>query len=524
MGKIRLLFAITQFFKGGAEIALLNLFRSLDENRYEIDFVMLNQLDIPNTISLATRVPEWVNVVDAVHLLSNGAPITQVPDPERLKAVLRGAVGRKHYDWAFHIGEWSSPEFVATGVWADHKAAWIHNDLNTAEYFDGDAFFQWDAWFERYVFVAEISRSESIKKYPHLQTKSLCVHNLLDIPSILALYNQPLGEDERYFEQGLPVVVTCANVRPQKNHLRQIDAMARLRDEGFDFMWLCVGTVPGDTLTVAVQDKIRALGLEDRFLLLGIRDNPYPYISRAAAVAVLSDYESWSMVISEALMLGTPVIATKTSGALTQITPENGLLVDFSVDSIAEGLEQILNQQRTQPAPDTRTYRQSGLAEFEALVRPAGAKRLLYVMGGTDCTAEKRQAAFSQMGALMREADLTVSLPDSAAPEVLAQCPCRRFFQPDAHQRVPWFYLARDNVLEGDFAPEEKKRKRRQAWAARFGLGASFEKRVQRESLQAALASFEAIIAPSAESREDFSARYACPADKVTVTPPQPRN
>lgn len=524
MGKVRLLFAITQFFKGGAEIALLNLFRSLDGDRYEIDFVMLNQLDIPNTISLATRVPEWVNVVDAVHLLSNGAPITEAPDPEQLKTVLRGAVGHKHYNWAFHIGEWSSPEFVATGVWADHKAAWIHNDLNIAEYFDGDAFFKWDAWYECYLFVSENSLTQSAKKYPQLLTKGVCVHNLLDAPSILALCKEPLGEDEQYFARELPIVVTCANVRPQKNHLRQAEAMALLRQKGFDFLWLNVGTIPGDTLTVAVRAKIDELGLADRFLLLGNRSNPYPYMARANAVAVLSDYESWSMVISEALMLGAPVIATKTSGALAQITPENGLLADFSVDSIAEGLERILTQYWPRPALDAEIPRQRGLAEFETLVRPAGANRLLYVMGDADCTTGKRQAAFSQMEALMRDADLTVSLPALAEPEVLAQCPCRRFFQPDAHQRVPWFYLARENVLEGDFPPEEKRRKRRQAWAIRFGLGASFEKRVQRESLQAALEGFSAVIAPSAESRDDFAARHTFPADNITITPPQPHN
>lgn len=54
-------------------------------------------------------------------------------------------------------------------------------------------------------------------------------------------------------------------------------------------------------------------------------------MKNADAVCVLSDFESWSLVISEAKLVGTPVIATRTSGAIEQIEDgETGVLCDFT--------------------------------------------------------------------------------------------------------------------------------------------------------------------------------------------------
>ena len=62
--KKRLLFVITQFYKGGAETSLLNLFKLLDPEQYEIDFVILNQEVYADATSLVGQVPRWIQVYD----------------------------------------------------------------------------------------------------------------------------------------------------------------------------------------------------------------------------------------------------------------------------------------------------------------------------------------------------------------------------------------------------------------------------------------------------------------------------
>jgi glycosyltransferase involved in cell wall biosynthesis len=83
--------------------------------------------------------------------------------------------------------------------------------------------------------------------------------------------------------------------------------------------------------------------LKDDFIFLGADDNPYRYMKHADMVAVLSDFESWSLVITETKILGKPVIATKTSGALEQIIDgETGILVEFETSSIVDKIQYYL--------------------------------------------------------------------------------------------------------------------------------------------------------------------------------------
>ena len=77
--------------------------------------------------------------------------------------------------------------------------------------------------------------------------------------------------------------------------------------------------------------------------MLGKKDNPYCHMKHATLFVSTSDHESWSMVITEAKLLGTPVVATRTIGANSQILDGiNGILVDFSDKSLADAIEGLL--------------------------------------------------------------------------------------------------------------------------------------------------------------------------------------
>ena len=52
----KILFVITQFYKGGAEIALLNLLKSLSSKKYEVDFLIFDQVILRNVVSLVDQV------------------------------------------------------------------------------------------------------------------------------------------------------------------------------------------------------------------------------------------------------------------------------------------------------------------------------------------------------------------------------------------------------------------------------------------------------------------------------------
>ena len=345
---LKLLFVISQLYKGGAETSLVNLLKQLGGSEYSVDLLVTNQIPVENAVSLIPKVPSYVNVCDAyavrdsIKCRISSKYLYKQGELKKYSSAALNFVRNKVYDWAFHVGEWWSPEFVAERVAAKHKAVWIHTDLSKAEYFDDVHYFDYLDAFEKCIFVSQNSMESSIARYPFLKNRSVTIYNINDSEEIRKQSTAEPGKMPA-IDRSKPLLVTVANIRPEKKHLRQVEAMHLLQKRGIDFTWLNIGSTVDETLVRQVKDQVKANGLEDRFLFLGPRENPYPYMKAADAVTVLSDYESWSMVITEAKILGVPVISTPTSGALEQITDgETGLLTGFDAESIADRIEVFL--------------------------------------------------------------------------------------------------------------------------------------------------------------------------------------
>ena len=342
----KLLFVITQLYKGGAETALVNLLSRISPEDYVIDLIILNQYPVKDAVSLIPMLPENINVFDQWKKTFHIPIFYKIK--RKLHYILQNEfehpskaiqfVKEKNYDWAFHIGEWSSPKFVANYVRAKNKAAWIHTDLSRLNNFESDDFFSYDDKINYYIFVSKNSLDASVAIFPQLKEKSIVINNIVNDRFIKSQSNEFLP-----FSESLPVIVTCANIRPEKNHIRQIEVMAKLRDRGVRIKWLNLGSTADEGLYRKLLIEIEKKNLSQDFMFLGAVNNPYPYIKNASAVAVLSDYESWSMVITEAKILGVPVIATKTSGALEQLEHEvTGILCEFDSNDIADKMESFL--------------------------------------------------------------------------------------------------------------------------------------------------------------------------------------
>lgn len=76
---------------------------------------------------------------------------------------------------------------------------------------------------------------------------------------------------------------------------------------------------------------------------LGFQDNPYPFLKQADLFLLCSRDESFSLVVGESLIVGTPVIATDCSGVDEWLENEKyGILVENSADGIVRGIIKIL--------------------------------------------------------------------------------------------------------------------------------------------------------------------------------------
>ncbi len=73
------------------------------------------------------------------------------------------------------------------------------------------------------------------------------------------------------------------------------------------------------SVTEYVKDLIRYLGLEEKVVFLGRKNNPYVYLKQAKCVALTSNFEGTPNVIVEAIALGTPVVTSFCTAGILEL-------------------------------------------------------------------------------------------------------------------------------------------------------------------------------------------------------------
>lgn len=93
-----------------------------------------------------------------------------------------------------------------------------------------------------------------------------------------------------------------------------------------------------------IRQKIREFKVEDSVIVLGKKENPYPYIKRCDVYVQPSNYEGKSIAVREAQILHKPVIITNYSTADSQL--ENGVdgfIVPLDIKQCALGIAKRIN-------------------------------------------------------------------------------------------------------------------------------------------------------------------------------------
>ena len=516
--KKRLLFVINQFFKGGAETALVNLLRTMDASRFDVDLLIFDMIDLPGSLSLIPEIPAWVHVINVAENEKKAAFLKKAVFKFERKLTgtqpfRRGAIrylqGR-YYDAAISYGEWFSSALCARYAAARRKYVWIHADMDKAAFLHPDIL-RFEAQFDGFLFASRHSMEGAIKKYPQLASRALVVPNRVDSEKILAMSEDsfPISLPE----DGLPLLVTVANVREEKNHLRQVEAMQQLFSEGLRFHWVNIGSLANAPLVEKLRLAVQNAGLEDYFTLTGPLDNPYGVMRRASAVCVLSDHESWSMVITEAKALGVPVIATRTSGALEQITSgENGVLCGFSAGEIAESLRAFL----TGGTADTLHRNEGNHTAADAAgtlqtLLENNTKKVLYVFDDINYASGARAAALAQARAVSGVAEVWIYSAE----------PCR-----DAALKGEFHFLETPNsgalrllsrptrqvLRDGGVSRAGKLLRLAYAVSAHIGLESVLPKALLRRNMAAAFEGFDTIFVVSEASKmREFVSRCRHP-------------
>lgn len=140
------------------------------------------------------------------------------------------------------------------------------------------------------------------------------------------------------------LLCTSGRLCQPKGFERLINICNRLREQNLEFeLWILGEGEERQNLEVAI-DKYQ---LGDCVKLLGYQKNPYRYMAKSDLFVCSSFYEGFSTVVSEAVILGIPIVTTDCTGAKEILgDSEYGLVTDIDDDSLFEGLRKMLTDKQ----------------------------------------------------------------------------------------------------------------------------------------------------------------------------------
>jgi glycosyltransferase involved in cell wall biosynthesis len=161
-------------------------------------------------------------------------------------------------------------------------------------------------------------------------------------------------------------VVHVGRFNRQKRHDRLLNAFARVKG---NVKLLLLGE---GRLEEGLRAQVEALGLSERVLFMGFRQNPYPFIKSAKALLLTSDVEGLSTVVLEALCIGTPVVTTDCPGGFREIFPDASpsLVPLDDEDSLVAAIEDVLvDPEKYRSALDPKFSSEFAVEQYDSLFR-----------------------------------------------------------------------------------------------------------------------------------------------------------
>lgn len=243
----------------------------------------------------------------------------------------------KQYDIAISTAEGFCNAVVANNIVADKKIGWIHPDMKSL----GLDIRKGTSILNKYDYIVSVSQSgcATLKAFfPNERKKIVHIDNMIDSDYIRM--KSMIRIDDMYNAVNGRTLVTVCRIANESKRLDRIVSIAdNLKVQHFNFKWYIIGDGPDYNM---LDSLIKSKSLTDKVILLGARNNPFPYIKKADYFVLTSQYEGKPVVVEEAKVLHTPIIVTNYSSARNQVTEKLGIVVDNSDENLIEQMSDVI--------------------------------------------------------------------------------------------------------------------------------------------------------------------------------------
>lgn len=364
--KKKLLIVSSGMEPGGIERSLLGLLDEIDYDLYEADLLLFSVSGpflpfINKNVNVLPQIPAAAAMTKPVKEIAFSHPGVAL-----VRAAAKLGVKRKFGDGdaadyallsAYHSGclrflprmkkeydlciAYCWPhDYAAKKVKAEKKIAFIHTDYGAAKLdFKKD-----EKIWARFDGIAAVSDEvgEVFKKlYPSLAGRVFTAENIMPVKLLEEQAEEAPEETLRRGDE--TVILSVGRFCYPKAFEVAVKSAALMRDDGLDFKWYLIGYGPDERL---IRDEIKKNKIEDRFIILGKKNNPYPYFAACDIYAQPSRYEGKAVTVREAQTLGRPVLITDYPTAPSQVEDGvDGVICPFGAENVAKALEELIRDE-----------------------------------------------------------------------------------------------------------------------------------------------------------------------------------
>lgn len=352
---------------GGAERALLGLLNSFDYSKYQVDLFLAR-----HTGELLKFLPKEVNLLPANQARYLAVPMTTLLAEHEVK-MLYGRLKAKYlakrrvkqlgfkednqveltyshkYTWKYIDDinpniqydlaiSFLTPHYICLNrVRAKKKIAWIHTDYSTIDIDVETELSMW-ASYDYIVSISDKVTETFLTKFPALKEKIVEIDNIVTSNMV---EEQADKKEELEFKSGEYIkLLSIGRFSYAKNFDNVPEICKAIFEKGIEVKWYLIGFGGDEQL---IRDNIKKFGMEERVIILGKKDNPYPYIKACDIYVQPSRYEGKAVTVREAQILHKPVVITDFPTAHSQATDGyDGVIVPLDNKKCAEGIAKVI--------------------------------------------------------------------------------------------------------------------------------------------------------------------------------------
>lgn len=339
--KKKVLFLIPNLKHGGAEKVLVNLANNLSQEKYDITVQTLFDVGVHKD-----ELKEHIHYIPGIKYCFRGNSVLVKILPN--KGLWRYLVKEK-YDIAISYLEGPTSRILGGCMEKETKrVAWVHIESNSMQQaaigFRNKV--EAETVYNSFDHIVAVSNNvkNTLQDYLKIKSPISVLYNTNETEQILEKSQIEVSNSD-FVVDDIIKVCSVAKLTKTKGFERLLNAHHRLLGEGLKHHIYIMGV--GEEQR-SLEEQIHKLGIEDSVTLLGYQINPYQYVSRCDLYVCSSYREGFSTAVTEALIVGAPVVSTNCSGAMELLGANNeyGIVVENSEEGVYQGMKQMLSSEK----------------------------------------------------------------------------------------------------------------------------------------------------------------------------------